>query len=140
MDSRRIVAYGWDMRIVTIALLVLGMVGIAPAGGPPPGPPFTGPLAADAHVCNMQDTVQAEGGGPERAYQGRTYHFCCEGCANSFDADPKKYAFAKDPVTGREVDKAGALMFAVKNHVYYFGSAKTRAAFAKDPEKYLKGS
>ena len=140
MDTLAVVPYGCRMRIAIVASVLLGLVGIAAAGGPPPGPPYTGPLAGDAHVCNMQDTLQAEGGGPERAWQGHTYHFCCEGCANSFDADPKKYAFAKDPVSGAEVDKAGALMFAVKNHVYYFTSAKTRAAFAKEPDKYLKGS
>ncbi len=140
MDTPATVPYGWSMRTAIVASVVLGLVGIVVAGGPPPGPPFTGPLTADAHVCNMQDTLQAEGGGPERQYQGRTYHFCCEGCASSFDADPKKYAFTKDPVSGAEVDKAKALMFAVKNHVYYFVSAKTRDAFAKDPAKYVKGS
>jgi len=140
LDTRPDVAYVRRMRIAIVAGVLLGLVGIVTAGGPPPGPPFTGPLAADAHVCNMQDTLQAEGGGPEREYQGKTYHFCCEGCANSFDADPKKYAFTKDPVSGAEVDKAKALMFAVKNHVYYFGSARTRDTFAKNPEKYLKGS
>jgi Cu+-exporting ATPase len=99
----------------------------------------TGPVEDRTRVCNMQDTVQAEPG-MAREYQGRTYHFCCEGCANSFTGDPKKYAFAKDPVNGVEVDKAQALMFAVKNHIYYFATAKTRATFAKDPSKYLKGS
>lgn len=75
----------------------------------------------------------------ERQYQGQAYHFCCEGCANSFVADPKRYAFAKDPVSGVEVDKAKAPMFAVQNHIYYFASTRTRAAFAKEPAKYLKG-
>jgi Cu+-exporting ATPase len=127
------------MRVAMIAGILTGLVGLAIAGGPPPGAPYTGPFSDQTRVCNMQDSVQAEPG-LEREYQGKTYHFCCEGCANSFDGDPKKYVFTKDPVNGAEVDKATALMFVVKNHVYYFGSAKTRDAFAKEPGKYLTGS
>jgi len=125
------------MRIATIVMLLVSLLGVGHAG-PPPGPPYTGPVSDRARVCNMQDTVQSDPG-IERQYLGQTYHFCCEGCASSFDGDPKKYAFATDPVSGAQVDKATALMFAVKNHLYYFATAKSRDTFAKAPERYLKG-
>ena len=28
---------------------------------------------------------------PSVEHEGRTYHFCCPGCASRFDADPEKY-------------------------------------------------
>lgn len=40
-------------------------------------------------VCGM--TVDPQAGKPTAEYQGRRYHFCCEGCRKKFEADPENY-------------------------------------------------
>ncbi|MCF3931825.1 heavy metal translocating P-type ATPase [Acuticoccus sp. M5D2P5] len=40
-------------------------------------------------VCGMM--VDPEGGGPTRAHDGRTFHFCSERCAETFAAEPTRY-------------------------------------------------
>ena len=52
---------------------------------PPPvdlGPPAT---AVDP-VCGM--TVATAAGTPTSRFEGKTYFFCCDGCKDTFDADP----------------------------------------------------
>ncbi|WP_410766159.1 XdhC family protein [Haloferax sp. DFSO60] len=39
-------------------------------------------------VCGM--TVEPEGA-PSVTYEGETYYFCCQGCADSFSNDPEQY-------------------------------------------------
>jgi Cu+-exporting ATPase len=39
-------------------------------------------------VCGMTVTPQSE---HHHAYQGRDYHFCCNGCREKFAADPERY-------------------------------------------------
>ena len=40
-------------------------------------------------VCGMTiDPAKAKG---KSVYEGKTYHFCSDGCKKKFDADPKKY-------------------------------------------------
>ena len=49
----------------------------------PQGEPVADP------VCGMQvDTGRAAA---RRTHAGRTYYFCCDGCADRFDADPEPY-------------------------------------------------
>lgn len=40
-------------------------------------------------VCGME--VDA-GTALKSEYQGRTYHFCCQGCKKTFDQNPSAYA------------------------------------------------
>ena len=40
-------------------------------------------------VCGM--TVPTDGSRPSSTYQGKTVHFCCEGCRGRFDANPAAY-------------------------------------------------
>jgi P-type Cu+ transporter len=40
-------------------------------------------------VCGM--TVDPETA-PSRTHDGKTYSFCCDGCATTFDTDPAGYA------------------------------------------------
>jgi Cu+-exporting ATPase len=44
-------------------------------------------------VCGM--TVDPDNA-PSRTHEGRTFHFCCDGCANAFEADPGKYLSGAD--------------------------------------------
>ncbi len=46
-------------------------------------------------VCGM--TVDAERAAARVEHSGRTYYFCCAGCANKFQAAPEKYLSAKAP-------------------------------------------
>ncbi len=40
-------------------------------------------------VCGM--SVDPSAGKPRFEYQGKTYHFCCNGCRTKFEADPARY-------------------------------------------------
>lgn len=46
-------------------------------------------------VCGM--TVDPEKAEAKAAHGGKTYFFCCAGCAKKFEADPQKYLSAKLP-------------------------------------------
>jgi Cu+-exporting ATPase len=46
-------------------------------------------------VCGM--TVDAERAAARVEHSGKTYYFCCAGCANKFGADPEKYLSAQAP-------------------------------------------
>jgi YHS domain-containing protein len=101
------------------------------------------PLATRAversKVCMMQDEVEPKAGTPLK-HDGKTYYVCCPMCAESFKKDPAHYSKAQDPVSGKLVDKATAPILAYKDRAYFFASKKTEAAFAKDPERYVKAS
>jgi len=45
---------------------------------------------------------------------------------------------AKDPVCGMEVDEKKAVTTEYKGKVYYFCCLACKAAFDKEPERYLK--
>lgn len=46
-------------------------------------------------VCGMTvDPAKAKG---TSAHAGKTYYFCCAGCAKKFEADPEKYLSAQSP-------------------------------------------
>lgn len=52
--------------------------------------------------------------------EGRKYYGCCEECTKQLSADPKSRV-AIDPVNGKEVDKAGAVIGVDKaGNVYFF--------------------
>lgn len=66
---------------------------------------------------------------------GKTYYGCCEMCKKALAADAAKRV-ATDPVTGKQVDKATAVIAAQEDgRVFYFESdetlAKHNAQFAK---------
>ncbi len=90
-----------------------------------------------AKVCMMQDQVQARAGIPH-TYQGKTYYLCCPMCVNTFESDPKRYSTAHDPVSGQSVDKASAPVLGYRGQAYFFDSEASRAAFAQDPERYVR--
>lgn len=87
-------------------------------------------------VCGM--TVDPLAGKPVRHHGGRIFHFCCDGCAAKFEADPEAYLTAKDPVCGMSVDRASA-RFMTKHEArrFYFCSAGCQKAFEADPSAFL---
>src|SRR5271155_5037045 len=50
-------------------------------------------------VCGM--TVDPAGAAAQVMYAGKTYHFCCAGCADKFRAEPAKYLSAGKPAATR---------------------------------------
>jgi len=71
---------------------------------------YTGRVTDPVQVCMVKRTVQ-----PHTTYtydyQGKTYHFCCTMCLSKFKADPENLKWAADPVNGKRVDKADALIY-----------------------------
>lgn len=106
-------------------LILAGLVGCsnAPAG--------TGaPIRVDdpSQICMVTNrylgTVQIP-----VSVEGRTYYGCCSGCAAKLQGD-HSLRLAKDPVTGREVDKARSVPGRLPDgRVLYFESAETLSRF-----------
>ena len=87
-------------------------------------------------VCGM--TVDPNAGKPRAEHDGRTYHFCSEGCRTKFVKEPEAYLIARDPVCGMNVDRASAKHFLKhEGQKHYFCSAGCKARFEADPENYL---
>ena len=109
-------------------------------------------------VCGMN--VNPATSAHHAAHEGKTYHFCCVGCAQKFSANPRKYlqakppaglvvlgmpaatesrkAKAKDPVCGMDVDPATAkFRTSHSGKSYYFCCSSCLEKFRLSPEKYL---
>jgi len=110
-------------------------------------------LAKDP-VCGM--TVNPATAKHSRVHDGRSFYFCCAGCAEKFSAGPAKYLAAvpkssmvqiglpalqakeKDPVCGMDVDPATArFRHEYKGKTYYFCCGGCQQKFAANPESYL---
>ncbi len=90
-------------------------------------------------VCGM--TVDPHAGKPSLEYDGRVYHFCCDGCRKKFEAAPQDYLTAKDPVCGMTVDRAAAAHFLRhEGEKHYFCSAGCKAKFEAEPNAYRGGN
>ncbi|NEI70688.1 heavy metal translocating P-type ATPase [Rhizobium lusitanum] len=90
-------------------------------------------------VCGM--TVDPNAGKPSLDYQGRSFHFCSNGCHAKFEAAPENYLSAKDPVCSMSVDRATARHFLKhEGEKFYFCSAGCKAKFETDPSAYLDGN
>ncbi len=96
-------------------------------------------------VCGM--TVDPNAGKPQAEHQGKTYHFCCNGCRGKFLADPRKYLAKREPAAaGREIDpvcgmtvdpKAGKPQADYQGKTYHFCCNGCRTKFLADPQKYF---
>ena len=124
------------MRTFALALALTALAGLVRAEDA--AGPFTGRVEDRSRICMMQDSMQPKPG-LAHAYQGKTYWLCCQMCEQSFNADPERFAHAKDPVNGVVVDKATAPAYAVNGKAFYFSSEDSLKAFAKSPSRYLQG-
>lgn len=67
-------------------------------------------------------------------HNGKTYYGCCENCKKTLAEDPASRT-AVDPVSGKSVDKASAVIAARDDgSVVYFESQKTFEAFKRKPK------
>lgn len=83
-----------------------------------------------SEVCMVTNNVVAGMPMIPVEVEGKTYFGCCQGCVGKLKMNPA-IRVAKDPLTGKEVDKASAFIIAdEKNKALYFESKETA-------EKYL---
>lgn len=87
-----------------------------------------------ADVCMVNDTYMGKAQIPVQV-DGKTYYGCCQGCVSRLKGD-RSLRYAKDPVTGREVDKAAAFIAAKPDGTtLYFESSETASAYMAAREK-----
>lgn len=81
-----------------------------------------------SYVCMVNNTIMNKPQIPVKVGD-TTYYGCCEMCSGTLKKD-RKARFATDPVSGKEVDKATAVIGAKANgEVLYFESEKTFQTF-----------
>ncbi len=82
-------------------------------------------------VCGM--TVDTAAGKPSTVHEGRTFHFCCNGCRTKFEADPAKYLAAKPASGGCCGSKGGSHVGHDDVHGHQHGHADGHAHAVTDP-------
>ena len=81
-------------------------------------------------VCMLSNRYLGEKADVPIEVEGKTYRGCCANCAARLGSNPEART-ANDPVTGKPVDKATAVMARdATNRVYYFESEATLANYA----------
>ena len=81
-----------------------------------------------SHVCMVNNEDMGKPQIPVKVGD-QTYYGCCKMCVGTLNND-RKARFAIDPVSGKEVDKAKAVIGAKPNgEVVYFESEKNFQAF-----------
>ena len=117
------------LALAFVCLLALGL-GVAQAAEPLQ-------RVEAKKVCMINNQLFAKDQIPVEV-QGKTYYGCCEMCKERLakDADART---GTDPVTGKPVDKATAVIAALEDgSVLYFESEKTFEQYskgAKEPKK-----
>lgn len=75
-------------------------------------------------VCMVNDSFMGKPQIPV-LFEGKTYFGCCEGCVERIKGD-RSVRYSKDPLTGREVDKAKAFITTTPDETaLYFESRRT---------------
>jgi YHS domain-containing protein len=83
-------------------------------------------------VCMVNDQFMGRTQIPIEV-DGRTYYGCCEMCKGRLANDPKSRT-ANDPISGRVVDKATAVIGkTAAGKTLYFESEKTFTAYSRHP-------
>lgn len=119
------------MRKVLGLLIVLSLALTAFAGDMP-----TGPLTKvePKTVCMVNEMAMGKDQIPVEV-DGKTYYGCCEMCKKALASDETKRV-AIDPVSGKKVDKATAVIAAQEDgRVFYFENEASLAKYNKQFEK-----
>lgn len=116
-----------------IGILFLSTVGFSAQGPTTPVTPALKKVPTQK-VCMINNQVFEKDQIPVQV-QGRTYYGCCEMCKERLAQDAASRA-AVDPVTGKKVDKATAVIAAkADGNVLYFESDATLQRFLKGERK-----
>ncbi len=91
-------------------------------------------------VCGMQ--VSPDKAAASAEHSGKSYYFCCTGCAEKFRSQPEQYTPTEiDPVCGMKVTPARTAGQVEHNgKMYLFCGKSCVAKFTADPDAYLKPS
>lgn len=85
-------------------------------------------LVNPSSVCMVNDAVMGKTQIPVK-YEGKTYYGCCEGCVEKIKT-MRSARYAADPVTGKEVDKAKAVILeGPSGEALYFESLDTAGRY-----------
>ena len=85
-------------------------------------------IVPPSRVCMTQNTVYDRDLIPVEV-NGKTYYGCCAGCAVALQQAPEQYIWATDPISGKRVDKAEAIILNHQGVALYFESMETLRAF-----------
>ena len=128
------------MKTILLALMMV-LTAFAPAMAAETSPAHDGawlkPTEAQ-YVCMMNNKVFDK---PQMAIQveGKTYYGCCPMCKDMLEQDSEKRS-AIDPVSGKKVDKATAVIGAdTHGMTYYFESKENLDKFASGPMPAMDG-
>ncbi len=91
-------------------------------------------IVPNEKVCMVTDAVFPKKQIPVTA-NGKTYYGCCENCKKTLSEDAKVRS-AVDPISGKSVDKASAVIAAREDgSVIYFENKKNFEEFKKQMKK-----
>jgi YHS domain-containing protein len=111
--------------------LLLAMTAFAQADVKPAG---TLTKVEPKTVCMINEHAMGKDQIPVEV-DGKTYYGCCEMCKKALADNPDKRS-ATDPVTGKQVDKAKAVIAAQEDgRVFYFESDETLAKYNASVKK-----
>lgn len=87
-------------------------------------------LVEPSIVCMVNNAVMGKAQIPVK-FEGKTYYGCCEGCVETIKTE-RAARYAKDPVSGKEVDKAKAVILeGPGGEALYFESLDTASRYKK---------
>lgn len=116
--------------ICRIGLSVLVTLGFLISFAAPAAEKLT--VVPNEKVCMVTDMLFPKKQIPV-THAGKTYYGCCENCKKTL-AEDAKARVATDPVTGKPVDKATAVIAAREDgSVMYFESQKTFQKYSAQP-------
>ena len=121
-----------SVALLFAALLLVSVSAIAGENGVRP----TGKLTRveTRMVCMINEHAMGKEQIPIEI-EGRTYYGCCDMCKKALAADATKRS-AVDPVSGKQVDKATAVIAAQEDgRVFYFEDEASLAKYNKQFEK-----
>lgn len=120
------------LALAAVCALVLVVSGLSWAGNEAAKPALT--KVETKKVCMVNNQVFDKDQIPV-AVEGKTYYGCCEMCKERLAKDAESRT-ATDPVTGKKVDKATAVIAALPDgKVLYFESEKTLEQYEKKEKK-----
>lgn len=123
----------WAQTIVSTFSILLGAFAFEPAQAAAPLK-----IVENERVCMVTNMLFPKKQIPV-THDGKTYYGCCENCKETLATDAKART-AVDPVSGKSVDKARAVIAARDDHsVVYFESKKNFEAYLKSAPKGNSG-